>query len=638
MEEQSISTAARESGAGSPSRWTRWLPATTDVLWLVVALYLKQTVAVESMSWFLKPVGVWMSLSTAALFGLLVLTLPQRGRPWVSLGINAFFSFMLFGDVIYVRYFSDMPSFALLNASHQTMQVTDSVAMLVKLPDLLVFADLLPMAVVALWLASRVPWRWTRPVAAVICLVLILPWVRWSWNAARAESGPSVQRFSNLRVVANIGMLGYHLLDAVDVVRDAVWGWSVTEDELQFVIDTLKERRPQRAGTGDFFGAAQDLNLVMIQIETLEGPVVGLEVNGQEVTPTLNRLAGENLYLSLCLDQTARGRTSDAELLSQASLLPAEKGAAVFLHAGNDLIGLADVLSERSYLTAVGIAHQASFWNRRYSHPAFGFSQGWYVKDFEPGTKVGWGLNDRDFLRQAADFVTDMEQPFFAYLLTLSHHHPFTGFPDELRILDLSGVDNESVRGYLHAMRWADEAVRDFLEKLDRAGLTDSTVVVIWGDHDSSMIRSPKGVRAMGLPYSEPEALLYDRVPVIIRAPGIDGLTGTIDFPTGLSDLPPTIAALLGIDPQGLPWLGRNILGSPADEPVIWGVNGWVDGSRIHRTANPVGCWDRTTGKKVPEEMCSDGSERALRMRRVGTLILEGDLQGRLRDALSKGP
>jgi len=46
---------------------------------------------------------------------------------------------------------------------------------------------------------------------------------------------------------------------------------------------------------------------------------------------------------------------------------------------------------------------------------------------------------------------------------------------------------------------------------------------------------------------------------------------------SGLSDLPPTITALLGIDPQNLPWLGRNILGSPADEPVIWGVKGWVE-------------------------------------------------------------
>jgi hypothetical protein len=163
-------------------------------------------------------------------------------------------------------------------------------------------------------------------------------------------------------------------------------------------------------------------------------------------------------------------------------------------------------------------------------------------------------------------------------------------------------------------------------------------VIVVWGDHDSSLIRSPEGARRMGLPYTKPDGLLYDRVPVIIRAPGVEGLVGTIDFPTGLSDLPPTIAALLGIDPRNLPWLGRNLLGSPADEPVIWGVNGWVDRSRIHRTANPIGCWDRTSGTKVPEEMCSVGSDQAERMRRVGTLILEGDLQQRLGAALSEGP
>ena len=637
MEKHRTSTAAKKPGYGILSRLTGWLPATTDVGWLVVALYLKQTMAVESISWFLKPAGVWMCLSTAALFGLLVLILPQRGRPWVSLAVNAGLSFMIFGDVIYVRYFSDMPSFALLNASHQTIQITDSVAMLIKPSDLFVFADLLPMAIAASLLSSRVPWRWTRPVTAVICLVLLTPWIRFSVEVASAELGVSVQRFSNLRVVANIGVLGYHLLDAVDIARDAVWGWSVSEEEWRIVLDTLNERRPQRAGEGEFFAAARGMNLVMIQIETMQGPVIDLEVDGREVTPTLNRLARESVYLSLCLDQTARGRTSDAELLSQASLLPAEKGAAVFLHAGNELTGLADVLSRHGYQTAVGIAHEAGFWNRRYSHPAFGFSKRWYVEDFERGPKVGWGLNDRDFLRQAADRVVGLEQPFFAFFLTLSHHHPFTGFPDDLRILDLGGIENESVRGYLHAMRWADEAVRDFLEKLDRAGLTDSTVVAIWGDHDSSLMKSAKAARAMGLSFRDPEKLLYDRVPVIIRAPGVGGLQRRVEFPAGLSDLPPTIAALLGIDPQDLPWLGRNILGSPVDEPVIWGVNGWVDESLIHRTANPVGCWDRATGRKMSEEMCSEGSDRALRMRRVATLILEGDLQQRLGTALSEG-
>ena len=619
------------------SRVVRRLPATTDVLWLVTALFLKQYWVVESVSWYFKPGGYRIAVATAALAGLLLLFLPQRGRPWVSLGVNAGLSVMLFGDVIYIRYFSDLPSFALLGASHQTLQVTDSVAMLFTASDLWFFADLLPMAVVAWCLRSLTSWKWTKLLLAVALVVLVIPWARWSWGAVTAKKGVAVQRFSNHRIVANVGVLAFHLLDGIDVIRDAVWGWSLSEEEWQLVLQTLEERGPERAGTGEFFGAAKGFNLVMIQIETLEGPIVGLEVDGQEVTPTLNRLAAEGPYWSLCLDQSARGRTSDAELLSQASLLPAERGAAVFLHSGNDLVGLADVLGEQGYQTVVGIAHQARFWNRRYSHPAFGFSKGWYVDDFEPGQKVGWGLNDRDFLRQAADRLVGFEQPFFVFLITLSNHHPFTNFPDDFKILDLQGVENESVRGYLHAMRWADGAVGDFLERLDGAGLGENTVVAVWGDHDSSLIRSAKGARAMGLPYSIPESLFYDRVPVIIRAPGVEGLHGTVDFPTGLSDLPPTISALLGVDPRNLPWLGRNILGAPADGPVIWGLNGWVDRYRIHRRVIPTGCWDRSTGEKVAEEMCSDGLDRALRLRRVGTLILEADLQQRLRRVLSEG-
>jgi hypothetical protein len=44
---------------------------------------------------------------------------------------------------------------------------------------------------------------------------------------------------------------------------------------------------------------------------------------------------------------------------------------------------------------------------------------------------------------------------------------------------------------------------------------------------------------------------------------GDDAPQGEVDIPVGLSYLPPTLAALLGIDPAGLPWLGRNLAGSP---------------------------------------------------------------------------
>ncbi len=95
-------------------------------------------------------------------------------------------------------------------------------------------------------------------------------------------------------------------------------------------------------------------NLVMIQVESLQGFVIGLEIGGREVTPFLNRWARESLWFSNITDQTRHGRSSDAELATQASLLPRTGGAAAFRYGSNDFIGLAEVLARSGYHDAVG--------------------------------------------------------------------------------------------------------------------------------------------------------------------------------------------------------------------------------------------------------------------------------------------
>ncbi len=626
---------ARWAGGDRPT-WR--LPVHVDLVWLVVSLFIKQSAVFQVLASRVRPGIVWMSISAAVVFAFPLLLVPGRRRPWASWTVNAVLSLLLLADVVYIRYFEDLPSLALMGATHQTWQVKDSILALIRASDLWLFADLLPAAV--FFIAVR--WNRTRPysqlVALVACLLLLVPGARWAWQARTAASGFGLQRFTNAKLASQIGILGFHLQDAADWVGESLSGMTWSEEDWKSVLDVLEERRPQRAGVGEHFGVAKGLNLLMIQVEALQGPVIGLEVGGQEVTPTMNRLAREGIYLSLCLDQTGKGRTSDAELLSQASLHPARRGSAVFRHSGNDLVGLADVLGERGYNTLVAIPFRPSFWNRRYSHPALGFTTRLYDGDFEPGPRVGWGLNDRDFLRQMAERLPRLQQPFCAFLITLSNHHPFTDFPDEFRILRIADVDDDKVRGYLHSVRWADEAIGELLAGLEEAGLADSTVVAVWGDHDSGLFRNRQQAEVVGLASDQLGLVLHDRVPVIIRVPGSDVPHGTVSFPTGLADLAPTLAAILAVDPASLPWLGRNLLGDPADEPVLWGNWGWASSTRVHLSRSTPLCFDASTREQVALEECAQGSEAATRLEEANHLILEGNLQQRLRDALAENP
>ena len=88
---------------------------------------------------------------------------------------------------------------------------------------------------------------------------------------------------------------------------------------------------------------------------------------------------------------------------------------------------------------------------------------------------------------------------------------------------------------YLDTCRFTDREVGDVLERLDREGLADSTLVIFTTDHGISHARGKQFLYEEGL-----------RVPLIIRGPGIPAGATRTDL-AQLIDLAPTSLALAGL-------------------------------------------------------------------------------------------
>ena len=109
-------------------------------------------------------------------------------------------------------------------------------------------------------------------------------------NVRRIASGPGSETFTeqNLRLAyggvaatpvratrAEAALLGERW--ALGAVRAG----DVSDQQLAELVAWFEARAPSRAGTGPWFGAAAGRNLVMVQMESLQGFVVGLEVAGE---------------------------------------------------------------------------------------------------------------------------------------------------------------------------------------------------------------------------------------------------------------------------------------------------------------------------------------------------------------------
>ncbi|MGI9176468.1 MAG: sulfatase [Pirellulales bacterium] len=94
--------------------------------------------------------------------------------------------------------------------------------------------------------------------------------------------------------------------------------------------------------------------------------------------------------------------------------------------------------------------------------------------------------------------------------------------------------------GYYACVSYTDAQVGRLLDAVDRAGLTDSTAIVLWGDHGWQL-------GDHGLWHKHTNFELAARSPLIIAAPGIGVGGGTCAAPVEFVDVYPTLTDICGL-------------------------------------------------------------------------------------------
>lgn len=109
---------------------------------------------------------------------------------------------------------------------------------------------------------------------------------------------------------------------------------------------------------------------------------------------------------------------------------------------------------------------------------------------------------------------------------------------DSLRIGLTVAKQKELIHGYYAAVSYLDAQVGILLNTLDSLGITNNTIVVLWGDHGWHL-----GDHDLWVKHSTYEQAT--RSPLIISAPGIKA--GKSSSPTEHLDIFPTLCQLAGL-------------------------------------------------------------------------------------------
>lgn len=498
------------------------------------------------------------AILTAAIFLFLwsvIRLFSERAAKIVMSVIYVILSVFMAIDAVYYSYVSKLPSAALLNMLWQANDVSDTILNLLKPYHMAMIIDL------PFWclraanrsdekirenfldkIENRLKSIELRRIGLYgvsfgLCLCALVTAVVWP------EFEP--------HYMAN-ELFCYHIRDFYTVAKDS------TTDR---VVDKSLYTAESQADS-EYYGIAEGRNVIVIQVEAMQNFVIGATYEGQEIMPNLNRLiANDSFYFNNYYYQIGGGNTADAEFAVNNSMFAPESDAGYVKYADNTYHGLPYLLKDNGYSGAHAFHNYiASFWNRETAYPNQGFDSFTSLEDLEQDDMFPMGLSDKSMFRQSMEYLVTYEEPFYAFYVTVSSHHPYA-IPLKDREIVLKPEDEGTLFGlYIQAMNYADRAIGEFIEQLKEAGLYDNCIIAIYGDHYALANTDPANstrVAAM----TDGEYSIFDvfNVPFIVNVPGM-GFAETKSVAGGHIDVLPTLLCLLGIDNDKTVMFGQNLL------------------------------------------------------------------------------
>ena len=370
--------------------------------------------------------------------------------------------------------------------------------------------------------------------------------------------------------------------------------------------------KPNIKQTNEYTNIFNGKNVLVIHAESLQNFVINKKINGKEITPNLNKLINKSLYFNNFYALDSVGTSSDSEFTFSTSLLPTNNGTVFINYWNRKYETIQKKFNDAGYYTFSMHANNGTFWNRNIMYNSLGYQKFYnYESDYIIDETIGLGLSDESFFRQSLvklKEINEKGQNFYGTLITLSNHTPFTNEGKDLSNFDVSSyhydkngklimdnyLEGTILGSYIKSVHYADKALGEFINGLEKEGLLDNTVLIIYGDHDAKIKKSQfeyfynydrqtgKVIEKDSLDYKVIDDIDYEllrSVPFIIYSKDIE--PKVISKVSSMLDTFPTIANMFGFETKYT--LGSDIF-DDSDNIVVFPNGNWLTDKMYYDT------------------------------------------------------
>ena len=461
-------------------------------------------------------------------------------------------------------------------------------------------------------------------------------------------------------IVMRFGIYVYQVNDVITSIQpkiNSMFGYDKANKEF---LDYYAEKA-DTANMNEFTNLLKGKNIIVIHGESMMTNAMSLSFNGQEVTPTLNKLASKGMFFENFYSQVSVGTSSDSELTYNTSLMPTKSGTAFVSYYDRTYNTTPKMLKEQGYYTFVMHANKADFWNRRNMYKSMGYDHFYSKVDFNVTKEntIGLGLSDESFFEQSIPMMKEINEKnehWYGLFIMLSNHTPFSDTekygdfnvdiletvtnPDgSVEEITHNYMEGTKLGNYFKSLHYADYALGTFIDQLDEEGLLENTVIILYGDHDARLPKKDYN-RLYNYDYETYEMFSEDderykeydsyqyelgrKVPFIIWTKDMEGTSSNITVKNvmGMYDVQPTLGNMFGFYNKYA--LGHDIFDIRENNIVVFPNGNWVNNKMYYNSQKAA--YLPLSEQPITEEEIAANSEYVNKLLDVSNDIIVFDL------------
>ena len=563
-QKERIITETREEPKDVKMEWkskiSKYFNSILFIILLGVLLFAKTMFFYQNTIAVAEPIGIETILGT--LFFLIIVVsaiciLPNRARIVTGLMVSFFISLLLFSDNIYYTFSNNFLSVAQITNLQYGDEIASTLPMLLEWKQIWYFADIIILLIL---IATKVLKIEKKPkktlkqkgmkigagvIGVICCSILMIQYV---------EKGNQLSYNKDMQI-REATIYGYHIYDIQNAINIKASTAYKTKEQMEEAYQTLKQQYDSKYYQipDDLEGVLVGKNVIVLQLESVQEFVLHQEINGEEITPNLNRFLEDNVEFSNMFMQSY-STTADSEHSTITSLYPMENGMAFSKYYTNQYDDLFKMFHENGYYTSYMHGNYPYFWNRGNVYGRMEVDELDLKEQFEDlSENINGDLSDELLYRQAVQKLKTQEQPFISYIVSASSHTPYIleGLQDRSKVtIDVGEYKDTYFGNYLEAVNYADYAFGVFLEELKKEDLYDDTAILVFGDHNGLSMYQEEMMDF--LKQKNPNLddidlkLNYIRVACGFKIPGIE--KQKIEKTVSKLDIKPTLTYLAGIE------------------------------------------------------------------------------------------